>query len=92
MADPSEKSLEMGMFLEAVTGRTSSINDSKCVQPPFGCGGDATAFRNEVSAREYQISGLCQLCQDSVFAPLPEEEPEDYREDDLGYPGKHEEW
>lgn len=24
-------------------------------------------FRNEASAREYYISGMCQSCQDSVF-------------------------
>ena len=24
-------------------------------------------FRNELSAREYAISGMCQACQDSVF-------------------------
>ena len=24
-------------------------------------------FRNEISMREFEISGLCQKCQDSVF-------------------------
>lgn len=24
-------------------------------------------FRNEISRREYRISGLCQKCQDQVF-------------------------
>lgn len=27
----------------------------------------ATDFRDPLSLREYQISGLCQECQDSVF-------------------------
>ena len=27
----------------------------------------AFLFRNELSAREYRISGMCQSCQDSVF-------------------------
>lgn len=26
-------------------------------------------FRNEISEREYRISGMCQKCQDSVFGP-----------------------
>lgn len=26
-----------------------------------------TEFRDEVSRREYEISGLCQKCQDEVF-------------------------
>lgn len=34
-----------------------------------------TEFRTDVSRREYQISGLCQSCQDIAFAP-PEDEGE----------------
>lgn len=33
------------------------------------------AFRDDLSRREYRISGLCQECQDSVFTE-PEEEAE----------------
>ena len=35
----------------------------------------ATHFKDEISAREYQITGFCQECQDWVFA-----EPEDEEE------------
>ena len=31
------------------------------------CGKQATEFRNELSQEEFQISGLCQECQDKVF-------------------------
>ena len=31
------------------------------------CGGPIGEFRNEISEREYKISGMCQKCQDSVF-------------------------
>jgi len=31
-----------------------------------------TDFREEISKREYSISGLCQVCQDLVFHQLPE--------------------
>lgn len=31
------------------------------------CGGDASSFKDELSAREFQISGMCQTCQDGVF-------------------------
>ena len=31
------------------------------------CGDEVTEVRDEVSQREYRISGLCQSCQDSVF-------------------------
>lgn len=39
-----------------------------------GCGADVTnaTFRDELSAKEFRISGLCQDCQDVVFAE-PEE-------------------
>lgn len=39
---------------------------------------DPTSFRDEVSAREFKISGLCQACQDEVFGTEEyeaEEEP-----------------
>ena len=33
------------------------------------CGEDVRAqqFRDRLSAREFEISGMCQACQDSVF-------------------------
>ena len=43
--------------------RTDSIATQKCVV----CGGPATEFRDELSRREYQISGLCQKCQDEIW-------------------------
>jgi hypothetical protein len=92
MADPSEKSHEMGMFLEGLSGRTSAIHDDKCIDPPFGCGGPATEFRDDVSAREYQISGMCQICQDRAFGSVDEAEwEEECNEDDMGYPGRYDE-
>lgn len=31
------------------------------------CGKPVGEFRDELSKREYSISGMCQACQDSVF-------------------------
>ena len=31
------------------------------------CGQSAVSFRDELSVKEYRISGLCQSCQDQVF-------------------------
>lgn len=31
------------------------------------CGGEITEFRNALSKKEFEISGMCQKCQDSVF-------------------------
>lgn len=67
MATPSEKSPEITNMLEAMSGRSTAINNDTCVKEPFGCGGPATEFRNEISQKEYTISGLCQKCQDEIF-------------------------
>lgn len=48
--------------------RESSISEMRCVAEPFGCGKRITRpFRDELSRSEYQISGLCQKCQDTFF-------------------------
>lgn len=31
------------------------------------CGRPATQFRDDLSAREYEVSGLCQECQGEIF-------------------------
>lgn len=60
MATPSEKA----PAIEALLGnRKAIIQADQCV---FGCG-PATQFRDELSKREYTISGMCQKCQDKVF-------------------------
>lgn len=43
--------------------RKESMAGSICVS----CGKSAAEFRDDLSRREYGISGLCQACQDSVF-------------------------
>ena len=69
MANPSKKSSEMEKSLTTLTGqdRRKVIRADQCMAPPFGCGGEAWTFRDNLSAREYTISGLCQECQDQVF-------------------------
>ena len=38
-----------------------------CVLPPFGCGQPLGPFRNEISRKEFRLSGRCQKCQDRFF-------------------------
>ena len=40
-----------------------AINNNTCVV----CKVKVTEFKNEVSMREYKISGFCQKCQDETF-------------------------
>ena len=43
----------------------------------------ATSFRDDVSRKEYAISGMCQSCQDDVFGHDDEDEPcEDWDDED----------
>lgn len=67
MANPSKKNPGIENFLEKNFGRTTAITDHTCLKPPLGCGKPITGFRDELSRKEYGISGFCQDCQDSIF-------------------------
>jgi uncharacterized CHY-type Zn-finger protein len=43
--------------------RSESIKSKVCVD----CGKPATEFEDALSSKEYQISGLCQQCQNEIF-------------------------
>jgi hypothetical protein len=49
----------------AVKMTGSPVTKGKC---PV-CGGEAVEFRDALSVKENQMSGLCQKCQDEVFFP-----------------------
>lgn len=63
MAEPAKKSKQMTKTLDVLFDRTNKIKSNKCVF----CGKDATEFTDELSRKEYTISGLCQKCQNEVF-------------------------
>jgi hypothetical protein len=69
------KSEQMTYHLDNISldifGRSRSLamTGLQCV----ACGKRADRFRDELSAKEYDISGMCQECQDSVFN-VPDEE------------------
>lgn len=50
-------------------GRREAIASCNCAI----CGGPANEFRDELSRKEFSISGLCQKCQDLVFGGEEEE-------------------
>ena len=59
------KSDEVEGLLKALTGkdRIATIERNECML----CDGRAEQFRDELSFKEYQISGYCQPCQDEIF-------------------------
>jgi hypothetical protein len=63
--EPTQKSPEIDAFISAIMGRDrgATIRANVCMF----CGQPVTGFRNEISKREFSISGLCQSCQDKTF-------------------------
>jgi hypothetical protein len=63
------KSLEMKALQNEIAkeffGRsaTEAFIEAICVD----CGKPIEGFRDEISEKEYRITGLCQKCQDSIF-------------------------
>tara|TARA_Y100000034_G_C6900121_1_gene415999 strand:+ start:1821 stop:2072 length:252 start_codon:yes stop_codon:yes gene_type:complete len=70
---PAEKSQEVSIFLDKLSGRTKAINNNGCTGlvvkdgKMSRCDQADLNFKNEVSRREYTISGMCQTCQDNFF-------------------------
>ncbi len=62
---PSPKSPSLEQYLNSLTGvsRVGAITEESCVS----CHEKANSFRDDLSRKEYTISGLCQTCQDDVF-------------------------
>lgn len=61
--EPSRKSPGMESLLEGLFGRTTAIENNRCTM----CPEDASVLRDDLSRKEYTISGMCQACQDRVF-------------------------
>jgi len=75
MAEPATKHPAIEGILEDVgkiaygRSRVKSIKTNICVV----CGKPASRFRDELSRKEFTISGLCQGCQDKVFTEPAED-------------------
>lgn len=65
MPKPSSKSPGMEQALIDIFGidRVAHIEADTCTM----CENPATHFDDDLSRKEYTISGLCQQCQDSIF-------------------------
>jgi len=63
--NPSEKSPAVEDMIQRVFGvnRQHQILARECPM----CGGDCAEFRDDLSRREFEISGMCQTCQDKIF-------------------------
>jgi len=65
---PAEKAAGINDFLESLSSqlsvpRSQAFKEQRCVT----CGKEATAFENDISRKEYSLSGMCQICQNDFF-------------------------
>jgi len=73
------KSHQIEAYLSTIIPhRELYMSHQRCVS----CGCHADEFKDDISAKEYTISGLCQECQDIAFAPYDEEEEDPCNEQD----------
>ena len=67
MANPNDKSQKIEDIVDALNPsgrkRVDSIKSDIC----SWCGKPATEFKDDLSRKEYTISGFCQECQDKTF-------------------------
>jgi len=63
--EPTSKSPAIDLFISGLVGKSREIQiaSNLCMT----CNGNASSFRDELSIREYSISGMCQMCQDQIF-------------------------
>ena len=64
---PTVKAPELESVISAITGvdRREAITSKTC--PCCGSAVTLDSFKDELSLKEFHISGMCQTCQDSVF-------------------------
>jgi hypothetical protein len=75
--EPTNKAPAIDAMLSSIFGvdRVKTISDGYCVSCDT-TGIVATSFRDDISRKEFAISGLCQSCQDDVFG-VSDDEPDD---------------
>ena len=63
------KSPDMIKYLDKLIIETFGRSLSTCYKEKIClvCGGPANSFRDKLSRKEWEISGLCEKCQDEIF-------------------------
>jgi len=71
--------------------REACISEGVCISCDEAKDLKATSFDDDISRKEYAISGMCQSCQDDVFGVSDEDEDDGYGEEepreDFGWAG-----
>ena len=82
--EPTNKSNPIDSMLSSIFGvdRVKTISEAFCVSCDSE-GNNAASFRDDISRKEYAISGMCQSCQDDVFGVGEPEDDEPYEMSDV---------
>jgi len=82
--EPTNKSNQIDNLLSSLFGvdRVKTISEGYCATCDT-TGIVATSFRDDISRKEYSISGMCQSCQDDVFGVSEPDDDEPYEMDDV---------
>jgi hypothetical protein len=71
MAVPSKKSKAIEDYLNLlyvqITGHSKGRRETIIINECVACGNEASKFHDDLSRKEYTISGRCQVCQDEMF-------------------------
>ena len=83
---PSHKAPSIDAMLTSVFGvdRVKTISGGTCV----ACDAEgiiASSFSDDISKKEYSISGMCQSCQDDLFGPDQDDEPDEDEDDEAAF-------
>jgi len=67
IARPTEKDESIDSFISDTLGfdRRGAVSSNTCAT--CGCDVSLDSFKDELSLKEYHISGMCQKCQDDFF-------------------------
>ena len=84
---PSYKAPEMESALSEIFGvdRVQTIAGGDCISCDEARDLKATSFRDDVSRKEYSISGMCQSCQDDLFGADEDDEPDEDWDDESAF-------
>ena len=86
MIQPSHKAPSIDAMLTSVFGvdRVKTISGGTCVS----CDAEgiiASSFSDDISRKEYSISGMCQSCQDDLFGADEDDEPDEDWDDESAF-------
>lgn len=67
MAIPTEKATPIENLINNLSPQSTTRKESITGNICSWCGESAEEFEDDLSRKEYRISGMCQACQDGVF-------------------------